>query len=125
MANSDDKDDLFLPAHVGKATLPAGLEKGRFPNEKNSTHLIEAEIIVLNKNSPKALYELACKPLNQEARIRSIKKVSDMVSIKLYSYRRFHTNLYRICLAGILTEAILLQSRADVCFKGGDACTNC
>ena len=41
-------------------TLPAGLERGRFPNDEKSTHLIEAETTVLTENSPKALFELAC-----------------------------------------------------------------
>ena len=97
MANTDDEEEPTLPAHIGKATLPASIEKGRFPNEKKSTHLVEAEKTVLAKNSPKALYQLACKPLQQEARIRSTKEVSDMVSTKLYLYKRSHTNLYRTC----------------------------
>ena len=84
MAVPDDDELLQLPDHVGEPELPESVDKGRFQGDTKSNHLVQAEKQAVAKDAPKALFEFVCKPLKQEAIIRTTKNVDTLVSIKTY-----------------------------------------
>ena len=56
MAVSEDEQDLVLRIHVGKATLPEGIDKERFEGGQKSDNLVAAEKEV--KEHPKCFTKL-------------------------------------------------------------------
>lgn len=65
-------------------------------------------------NALKALFELACKPLRQDAQIRSTRDAENLISPKLCRNQenRYLSVQNMVCV--YISEAIILQSRADL-----------
>ena len=76
-------------------TTLQGIDKARFDGEKKSKHLLVAEKQAVAKDAPKAFVELVCKPLKQEAKIRSTRDSENLVSMELYRIVGIHIDLYR------------------------------
>ena len=92
---SEDEDNLVLPAHFRTPDVPDGND--RFDGNRKCAHLGLAEgIIRAKERSSESSIRTRLKPLRQDARIRSTKDATKMVSTNLYKSRKADTNPYRI-----------------------------
>ena len=66
--------------HVGTDAVPDSEQLKELKEKGKSTHLIEAEKVAKGEKAPKAIRELACKELRQDAHLRSAKNGSSLVS---------------------------------------------
>lgn len=76
-------------------TTLQGIDKTRFMIKKKPKHLLAAEKQAVGKDAPKALFGLVCKPLKQDAKIRSTRNSENLVSMELYRIVGIHIDLYR------------------------------